>query len=167
MADGGAPSSSTSNGKIHFSAAEAATLVLEGSDLESIDSLDGWESDDCARGDISLLLSCVLTDNNNVSYDCVSPAILDQTGDCTSDIEEEIAAVSSADEELISDDEEALDFLPTVWCKRRATRTTRSRPKRGEWGVASGRGRRRGRGGAAAAPATHAAFQGKFSPPNH
>ena len=32
--------------------------------------------------------------------------------------------------------------------------------------MARGRGRRRGRGGAAA-PATHAAFQGKFSPPNH
>ena len=129
---------------------------------------DGWDSDDCARGDISLLLSRVLTDNNSdVSNDGMSPATHDQSNDCTSDIEEEIAAVSSADEELISDDEEALDFLPTVWCKRRATRTTRSRPKRGEWGVASGRGRRRGRGGAAAAPATHAAFQGKFSPPNH
>ena len=31
--------------------------------------------------------------------------------------------------------------------------------------MARGRGRRRGRDGAAA-PATHAAFQGKFSPPN-
>lgn len=114
MADGGAPSSSTSNGKIHFSAAETATLVLEGSDLESIDSLDGWESDDWARGDISLLLSHVLTDSNNVSHDCASPAKPDQTGDCTSDTEVEIAAVSSADEEPISDDEEDLDFLPTV-----------------------------------------------------
>ena len=99
MADGGAPSSST--GKIHFSAAETATLVLEGSNLESIDSLDGWESDDCARGDISLLLSHVLTDSNNVSHDCVPPAKLDQTGDCTSDTEVEIAAVSSADKEPI------------------------------------------------------------------
>ena len=58
-----------------------------------------------------MLLLRVLTDNNNeVSYDCVSPASHNQSDDCTSDIEEEIAAVSSADEELISDDEE--DALP-------------------------------------------------------
>ena len=116
MADGRAPSSNTSNGNIHFNAVEAATPVLEGSDLESINLLDdGWDSDDCARGDISLLLSRVLTDNNSdVSNDGMSPATHDQSNDCTSDIEEEIAAVSSAYAELISDDEEDLDFLCTV-----------------------------------------------------
>ena len=57
-----------------------------------------------------LLLSRALTDNNNVSCDCVSPASDDQSNGCTSDTEEKIAALSRADEELISNDVE--DDMP-------------------------------------------------------
>ena len=51
------------------------------------------------------MLSRVLTDNNNVSYDCVSPASHDHSDGCTSHTEEKIAA-----EELISNDVE--DDMP-------------------------------------------------------
>ena len=62
-----------------------------------------------------MLLSRVLIDNNSdISNDGASPATHDQSNNCTSDIEEEIAAVSNAYAELISDDEEDLDFLCTV-----------------------------------------------------
>ena len=82
-----------------------------------------------------MLLSHVLTDSNNVSHDCVPPAKLDQTGDCTSDTEVEIAAVSSADEEPISDDEEDLIFfLPSdVSKEQREQHTADQREEKGVW----------------------------------